>query len=132
MVLPRRMSELTPQTRPAAPSPVVLQMAAAGGEGQRVRDQIGGPSEVHDQIVGLRKEMHEGLGAINRRLDQIIQMQLDEHAARIKKRGTAVFSKQFLLFACNLAADTIPFVAPRLSNPVTRRHTPFRSPTIDI
>jgi hypothetical protein len=70
---------------------------------------------VHDQIVGLRKEMHEGLGAINRRLDQIIQMQLDEHAARIKKRGTAVFSKQFLLFACNLAADTIPFVAPRLS-----------------
>jgi hypothetical protein len=59
-----------------------------------VRDQIGGlRSEVHDQIGGLRKEMHEGFAAISRRLDQIIQMQLDEHAARIKKLETAVFSK---------------------------------------
>jgi hypothetical protein len=64
-----------------------------------VRDQIGGlRTEVHDQIGevqigGLRKEMHEGFAAINRRLDQIIQMQLDEHAARIKKLETAVFSK---------------------------------------
>jgi hypothetical protein len=55
-----------------------------------VHDQIG---KVHDQIGGLRKEMHEGFAAINRRLDQIIQMQLDEHAARIKKLETAVFSK---------------------------------------
>jgi hypothetical protein len=66
-----------------------------------LRDQIGGlRTEVHDQIGnvrleigGLRKEMHEGFAAINRRLDQIIQMQLDEHAARIKKLETAVFSK---------------------------------------
>jgi hypothetical protein len=66
-----------------------------------VRDQIGGlRTEVHDQIGdvrveigGLRKEMHEGFAAINRRLDQIIQTQLDEHAARIKKLETAVFSK---------------------------------------
>jgi len=48
---------------------------------------------VHDQIGGLCKEMHEGFAAINRRLNQIIQMQLDEHAARIKKLETAVFSK---------------------------------------
>jgi hypothetical protein len=50
-------------------------------------------NEVHDQIGGLRKEMHEGFAAINRRLDQIIQTQLDEHATRIKKLETAVFSK---------------------------------------
>jgi hypothetical protein len=55
-----------------------------------VRNQIG---DVRVEIGGLRKEMHEGFAAINRRLDQIIQMQLDEHAARIKKLETAVFSK---------------------------------------
>jgi hypothetical protein len=37
--------------------------------------------------------MHEGFSGINRRLDHIIQMQLDEHARRIKKLETAVFSK---------------------------------------
>jgi hypothetical protein len=59
-----------------------------------VRDQIGGlRTEVHDQIGGLGKEMHEGFAAVNRRLDQIIQMQLDEHAAPIEKLETAVFSK---------------------------------------
>jgi len=59
-----------------------------------MRDQISGlRNEVHDQIGGLRKEMHEGFAAINRRLDHIIQMQLDEHAAQIKKLETAVFSK---------------------------------------
>jgi hypothetical protein len=41
----------------------------------------------------LLKEMREGFAAINRRLDQIIQMQLDEHAARIKKLETFVFSQ---------------------------------------
>jgi hypothetical protein len=55
-----------------------------------VRDQISG---VHVEIGGLRKEMHDGFATINRRLDQIIQTQLDEHAARIKKLETAVFSK---------------------------------------
>jgi hypothetical protein len=55
-----------------------------------VRNQIG---EVHVEIGGLRKEMHEGFAAINRRLDQIIQTQLDEHATRIKKLESAVFSK---------------------------------------
>jgi hypothetical protein len=55
-----------------------------------VRDQIG---DVRVEIGGLRKEMHEGFAAINRRLDQIIQTQLDEHARRIKKLEAAVFSK---------------------------------------
>jgi hypothetical protein len=55
-----------------------------------VHDQING---VHVEIGGLRKKMHEGFAAINRRLDQIIQTQLDEHATRIKKLETAVFSK---------------------------------------
>jgi hypothetical protein len=63
-------------------------------EGENIRsdvhDQIG---EVRVEIGGLRKEMHEGFAAINRRLDQIIQTQLDEHAMRIKKLETAVFSK---------------------------------------
>jgi hypothetical protein len=48
---------------------------------------------VHDQIGGLRKEMHDGFAAINRLRDQIIQMELDEHAGRIKKLETAVFPK---------------------------------------
>jgi len=37
--------------------------------------------------------MHEGFADINRRLDHIIQMQLDEHATRIKKLEAAVFAK---------------------------------------
>ena len=44
-----------------------------------------------DDIAAVRKEMQEGFLAVNRRLDQIIQMQLDEHAGRIKKLETAVF-----------------------------------------
>ena len=46
-----------------------------------------------DDIADLRNEMHEGFVDINRRLDHIIQMQLDEHATRIKKLEAAVFSK---------------------------------------
>ena len=56
-------------------------------EGEDIR------TDVRVEIGGLRKEMYEGFAAINRRLDQIIQMQLDEHASRIKKLETAVFSK---------------------------------------
>jgi len=59
-----------------------------------VRDQIGSlRSGVSNEVAGLRKEMHEWFTGINRRLDQFIQMQLDEHARRIKKLETAVFSK---------------------------------------
>jgi hypothetical protein len=46
-----------------------------------------------DDLSDLRNEMHDGFAAINRRLDHIIQMQLDEHAMRIKKLEAAVFSK---------------------------------------
>jgi hypothetical protein len=45
------------------------------------------------EFGGLRKEMHDGFAAINRRLDHIIQTQLDEHVRRLKKLETAVFSK---------------------------------------
>jgi hypothetical protein len=55
-----------------------------------VRDQISG---VHVEIGGLRKEMDDGFATINRRLNQIIQTQLDEHATRIKQLEAAVFSK---------------------------------------
>jgi hypothetical protein len=37
--------------------------------------------------------MHDGSADINGRLDRIIQIQLDEHAARIKKLEAAIFSK---------------------------------------
>ena len=46
-----------------------------------------------DDLADLRKEMHEGFADTNRRLDHIIQMQLDEHATRIKKLEAAVFAK---------------------------------------
>jgi hypothetical protein len=46
-----------------------------------------------EDIAAIRKEVQEGFSAVNRRLDQIIQMQLDEHAGRIKKLETAVFPK---------------------------------------
>jgi hypothetical protein len=46
-----------------------------------------------DDIAAVRKEVQEGFSAVNRRLDQIIQMQLDEHAGRIKKLETAVVPK---------------------------------------
>jgi hypothetical protein len=52
------------------------------GEGEDIRtdvhNQIG---DVRVEIGGLRKEMHEGFAAINRRPDQIIQMQLDVRRA---------------------------------------------------
>jgi hypothetical protein len=46
-----------------------------------------------DDLADVHNEMHDGFAAINRRLDHIIQMQLDEHATRIKKLEAAVFSK---------------------------------------
>jgi hypothetical protein len=52
-------------------------------------------SHGHEDLANLRSEMHEGFASINRRLNHIIQMQLDEHATRIKKLEAAVFSKYF-------------------------------------
>ena len=55
------------------------------GEVSELRADVG---NVRTEVGGLRKEMHEGFAGINRRLDHIIQMQLDEHARRVKKLET--------------------------------------------
>jgi hypothetical protein len=66
-------------------------------EGEDIRGEISevgaDVGKLHGEVGGLRKEMHDGFAAINRRLAHIIQTQLDEHARRIKKLETAVFSK---------------------------------------
>lgn len=49
--------------------------------------------DVRGEINELRNEVREGFAAVNNRLDAIIQMQLDEHASRIKKLEMAVFSQ---------------------------------------
>jgi hypothetical protein len=46
-----------------------------------------------DNITRLDRKMTEGFSAINRRLDTIIQIQRDQHAGRIKKPETAIFSR---------------------------------------
>lgn len=43
------------------------------------------------RIDSVERKMDDGFATIVRRLDQIIQMQLDEHAHRLKKLETAVF-----------------------------------------
>ena len=44
--------------------------------------------------MATKEEMASGFAAINRRLDTIIQIQLDQHAGRIKKLETRVFSSK--------------------------------------
>jgi hypothetical protein len=56
-------------------------------EGEDIRDEMGSMEK------RLERKIDEGFSTVNRRLDQIIQMQLDEHAGRLKKLETAVFSK---------------------------------------
>ena len=56
-------------------------------EGEDIREEMGSTAK------RLERKMDEGFSTVNRRLDQIIQMQLDEHAGRLKKLETAVFSK---------------------------------------
>jgi hypothetical protein len=56
-------------------------------EGEDIRGEMGAMEK------RLEHKMDEGFLAVNRRLDQIIQMQLDEHAGRIKNLETAVFPK---------------------------------------
>ena len=67
------------------------------GEGDDIRGEL---IRLEKRMEGLEKKTDEGfssvqkeLAVINRRLDTIIQMQLDEHARRIKKLETAVFSR---------------------------------------
>ncbi|OGG60689.1 hypothetical protein A2765_03825 [Candidatus Kaiserbacteria bacterium RIFCSPHIGHO2_01_FULL_56_24] len=44
-----------------------------------------------DDLAALERRMDEKFAAIIRRLDKIMQIQLDEHASRIKKLERAVF-----------------------------------------
>ena len=68
-------------------------------EGEDIRGELGGRIDSVDgaidslgsRINSLEKEMREGFSGVIRRLDSIIQMQLDEHARRIKKLETTVF-----------------------------------------
>ena len=71
-------------------------------EGEDIRGDLGGRidslgegfrKEMLDLEKGLERRMDEGFSAIIRRLDGIIQMQLDAHASRLGKLETAVFSK---------------------------------------
>ena len=64
------------------------------GEGDDVRGEIADVrKEMKDGFANVREEMRTGFAVINRRLDTIIQIQLDQHAHRIKKLETAVFPK---------------------------------------
>ena len=56
-------------------------------------DEIKKTMATKDDIAAIRKEMatKADIAGINRRLDQIIQIQLDQHASRIKKLETTVF-----------------------------------------
>lgn len=67
-------------------------------EGDGTREYI--DERLSDEVGSARKDMnsqfalvHKELITITRRLDSIIQMQLDEHARRIKKLETAVFPR---------------------------------------
>jgi hypothetical protein len=59
-------------------------LIASGEHFSQLRQGLTSPIEEHLDLSVV---------PLNRRLDQIIQMQLDEHAARIKKLEAAVFSK---------------------------------------
>ncbi|HTR18655.1 MAG TPA: hypothetical protein VMH91_01580 [Candidatus Paceibacterota bacterium] len=62
-------------------------------EGEDIRIELGGKIDGVDKgLSALEKKMDEGFTAVNRRLDTIIQVQLDEHGHRLKKLETAVFS----------------------------------------
>jgi hypothetical protein len=100
LLLARRGAYAFPQRRPGG---AFLSTGAAHARDIRndVREGLGGlRKEMHEEVDGLRKEMreqfalvHKELASINRRLDTVIQIQLDEHASRIKKLEMAVFAK---------------------------------------
>lgn len=67
-------------------------------EGEDIREHLASKKDLENirrefggRIDHIEKKMDEGFAAIIRRLDGIIQMQLDTHAARIKKLEAAVF-----------------------------------------
>ena len=61
------------------------------GEGDDIRKHMVTKSEFKTEIARLERKMDERFAAVIRRLDEIIQMQLDEHAGRLRKLETAVF-----------------------------------------
>ena len=56
-------------------------------EGEDMREHMATKKD----LAALERRLDENFAAVIRRLDEIIQMQLDEHAGRIKKLETAVF-----------------------------------------
>jgi len=51
-------------------------------EGEEIRKEL--KSDFKMEITKLDRKMDEGFAGVNRRLDGIIQPQLDQHAGRIK------------------------------------------------
>lgn len=47
--------------------------------------------DIRGRVDRLEQKVDEGFSVVIRRLDTIIQIQLDQHANRIKKLETAVF-----------------------------------------
>ena len=56
-------------------------------EGEDIREEMGSMEK------RLERKMDEGFSTVNRRLDQILQMQLGVYAGRLKKLETAAFPK---------------------------------------
>ncbi len=68
------------------------------GESEDIRKHVQSTEKRLDARIGavekhLTDKIDIGFALINRRLDTIIQQQLDEHATRIKKLESAVFSR---------------------------------------
>ena len=64
-------------------------------EGEEIRKELGSQLESLSAKVDKKadgREMQEGFTDVTRRIDNIIQPQLDSHAGRIKKLETKVFS----------------------------------------
>lgn len=76
---------------------VVKHMATKEDVAELRKEMKGDITDVRKEMAtgftNVRKEMHDGFALINRRLDTIIQIQLDQHAGRIKKLETAVFPR---------------------------------------
>ena len=57
------------------------------GESEDIREHMATKKD----LAALERRMDEKFAVVIRRLDEIIQMQLDEHAGRLRKLETAVF-----------------------------------------
>lgn len=85
------------------------------GESDDIREHI---DALGNRVDLLERKMDSGFAEIVRRLDTIIQMQLDEHASRIKKLEMASFLTLALRpcrvgrVACLSVADARQYVSP--------------------